>query len=101
MMNKYDKLIFACMSIDENVNKAMHYAGLISQKILKKYKAIPLVPYLSCFGNNQDRKQYEELWKSMIEKSDVVLYFNEVDKEMQKQIDYAKAIKKKIYNEVI
>ena len=99
-MNKYNKLIFACMSIDKNVNKAMHYAGLISQKILK-YEAIPFVPYLSCFGNNQDKKQYEELWKSMVEKSDVVFVFNEIDKEMQKQIDYAKAMKKKIYHEVI
>lgn len=97
---KYNKLIFACMNIDKNLNKAMHHAGLISQKILE-YKAIPLIPYLSCFGNNQDTKEYEKLWKSMIEKSDVVFVFNEIDKEMQKQIDYAKTIKKKIYHEVI
>lgn len=94
-MNKYRTLMFGCMSINENFNKAMQHAGLISQKILT-YKAIPLLPFLVCFGNNQNKEEYEELWKSMIRQSDVVVIFDKVDEEMQKQIDYAKTFKKKI-----
>ncbi len=100
MIRKYNNFVFACIKINEiNLNKAMNHAGEVSQKILG-HKAIPLVPLLACFGNNQNEKQYEELWKSMIEKSDAVIIFDEVDQEMQKQIDYAKEIKKKIFSEI-
>lgn len=100
--NSFCGLAFICMKNESTLNKTTQKSLRLFTKFSGE-RLIPLIPqYISGGMLDEHSKEYEDMWKMLIDKADCFMYessisFNQKSTVFIKQMEYAKLKNIKIY----